>query len=396
MAAPVYIHSNNSNPQAQLPKMIASPILCTIRRALHHPLLQARSLSLSLCLGGAMAMAKVSPSPSPPCPSLSSPIMVSRFFTSSLCVPIRPAPHVLFTPRPSLSLRPRLTPRASATGSANGNGNGNGNVVPGVGFNVGFDRRSATGAELGVACAPSAGLGFGGSSRWVSSRMIRGVLVAAPLIFGALFGNAIASAAAEHSIGSSSLGLKVAAFLRGSGLSDEAIVAAVASLPALELRGAIPVGYWMKLPPQKTYALAVIGNMLPVPFIALYLEKFFNYVASSSEGGRKLVDKIITNTRRKAEPIEEFKWIGLMLFVAVPFPGTGAWTGAFAASILGMSFWESMSANFVGVLLAGILVNLVVSVGIREAIFVGIALFLLSLFMWRILRFFNQKKASDA
>ena len=91
--------------------------------------------------------------------------------------------------------------------------------------------------------------------------MIRGVLVAAPLVLmGALFSNAIASAAAaEHSIGSSSLGLKVATFLRGSGLSDEAIVAAVASLPALELRGAIPVGYWMKLPPQKTYAMAVIG-----------------------------------------------------------------------------------------------------------------------------------------
>jgi uncharacterized membrane protein len=135
--------------------------------------------------------------------------------------------------------------------------------------------------------------------------------------------------------------------------------------------------------------------MLPVPFIALYLEKFFNYVASSSGSGKKLVDKIITNTRRKAEPIEEFKWIGLMLFVAVPFPGTGAWTGAFAASILGMAFWESISANFVGVLLAGVLVNLVVSVGIREAIIVGIALFLVSMFMWRILRFVNQKKASD-
>lgn len=136
--------------------------------------------------------------------------------------------------------------------------------------------------------------------------------------------------------------------------------------------------------------------MLPVPLIALYLENFFNYVASSSDAGKKFVDKIITNTRKKAEPIEEFKWIGLMLFVAVPFPGTGAWTGAFAASILGMTFWESMSANFVGVLLAGVLVNLVVSVGVREAIFVGIALFLLSMFMWRILRFFSTKKASDA
>ncbi|XP_024360850.1 uncharacterized protein [Physcomitrium patens] len=238
-------------------------------------------------------------------------------------------------------------------------------------------------------------IGFGNSSKLFKAQIIRNVMVAAPIIIGALFGNAIVASAAEHSIGSSSLGLKVASFLRGSGLGDEVIVALVACLPALELRGAIPVGYWMKLAPLKTYALAVIGNMLPVPFIALYLDKLFNYVASSSEGGKKLVDIIVTNTRRKAEPIKEFKWLGLMLFVAVPFPGTGAWTGAFAASILGMSFWENISANFVGVLLAGVLVNLVVSVGIREALFVGFALFILSIFMWRILRFLNQKKASD-
>jgi len=89
--------------------------------------------------------------------------------------------------------------------------------------------------------------------------MIRDVLVAVLFMFGVLFGNATASAAAEHSIGSSSLGLKVASFLRKSGLFDEAIVVAIASLPALELRGAIPVGYWMKLTPLKTYLLSVVG-----------------------------------------------------------------------------------------------------------------------------------------
>lgn len=100
---------------------------------------------------------------------------------------------------------------------------------------------------------------LGHSSQWSNSRMIRDVLVTVLFTFGLLFGNATASATAEHSIGSSSLGLKVASFLRRSGLCDEAIVVAIASLPALELRGAIPVGYWMKLPPLKTYALSVLG-----------------------------------------------------------------------------------------------------------------------------------------
>jgi uncharacterized membrane protein len=142
--------------------------------------------------------------------------------------------------------------------------------------------------------------------------------------------------------------------------------------------------------------LLLCRNMLPVPFIVLYLEKLFRYVAARSEGGKKLVDKILTSTRQKAEPIQEFQWLGLMLFVAVPFPGTGAWTGAFAASILGFTFWDAISANFVGVLLAGVLVNLVVSVGLREALFVGIGLFTLSTFMWRILRFLKKGRSPDA
>ena len=88
---------------------------------------------------------------------------------------------------------------------------------------------------------------------------MQGALAAVPLVIGAFFRTTIASAAAEHSIGTSSLGLKVAKYLRGSGWCDEAIVAFIASLPILELRGAIPVGYWMQLPPLKTYLLAAAG-----------------------------------------------------------------------------------------------------------------------------------------
>ncbi|CAM6045488.1 unnamed protein product [Sphagnum compactum] len=205
-----------------------------------------------------------------------------------------------------------------------------------------------------------------------------------------------AALAATHSIGKSSLGLKVATFLRGSGWADEVVVAVIAMLPVLELRGAIPVGYWMGIPPLMTYVLSVFGNMLPIPIVFLYFEQLLEFVASRSARGKWLVNKIFKSTRQKAGPIQEFQWLGLMLFVAVPFPGTGAWSGGMAASILGMNFWDAMSANFVGVLLAGILVNILVSVGTREAVFMGIAMFTMSTFMWRILRFLQQKGNHEA
>jgi uncharacterized membrane protein len=137
-------------------------------------------------------------------------------------------------------------------------------------------------------------------------------------------------------------------------------------------------------------------NMLPIPVVFLYFEQLLEFVASRSARAKWLVNKIFESTRQKAGPIQEFQWLGLMLFVAVPFPGTGAWSGGMAASILGMNFWDAMSANFVGVLLAGILVNILVTVGTREAVFMGIAMFVISTFMWRILRFLQQKGNHEA
>lgn len=181
--------------------------------------------------------------------------------------------------------------------------------------------------------------------------------------------------AVEATIKASSLGLRFAAFLRGSGWSDEAIVFVMAMLPVLELRGAIPVGYWMHLDPFKLSVLSVLGNMVPVPLILLYMEKLLNLLSDKSSTAKQYFDGFLESTRRKSSPVQEFKWLGLMLFVAVPFPGTGAWTGAMVASVLGMPFWSAMSANFLGVVMAGLLVNLLVNLGVKYAVMVGIALF---------------------
>ena len=126
--------------------------------------------------------------------------------------------------------------------------------------------------------------------------------------------------------------------------------------------------------------------MIPVPFIILYLKKFASFLAGRSLSASRFLDMLFKRAKEKAGPVEEFQWLGLMLFVAVPFPGTGAWTGAFIASILEMPFWSAVTANFVGVVLAGLLVNLLVNVGLKYAIVTGVILFFISTFMWSLLR----------
>lgn len=127
-------------------------------------------------------------------------------------------------------------------------------------------------------------------------------------------------------------------------------------------------------------------NMVPVPFIILYLKKVAAFLTTKNEAASSLLDMLLDKAKRKAAPVKEFQWIGLMLFVAVPFPGTGAWTGAFIASILDMPFWPALTANLVGVVLAALVVNLLVNLGLKYAVVSAIILLVASTFMWSILR----------
>lgn len=200
--------------------------------------------------------------------------------------------------------------------------------------------------------------------------------------------------AAADSIRASGFGVKVATALRSLGWPDEAVVFALATLPVIELRGAIPVGYWLQLKPTLLTLLSILGNMVPVPFIVLYLKRLATFLAGKNSSASKFFDVLFKKAKQKAGPVEEFQWLGLMLFVAVPFPGTGAWTGAIVASILDMPFWSAVSANFVAVVFASLLVNLIVNLGLKYAIATGIALFFVSTFMWTILRSLKRSLSS--
>ncbi len=139
------------------------------------------------------------------------------------------------------------------------------------------------------------------------------------------------------------------------------VVFLISMLPLVELRGAIPYAVGMDLELVPSYIIAIIGNMLPVPFIFFFARKvlewgadkpviggFFTWcLEKGQKGGEKLTAKAGNGL-----------FVALMLFVGIPLPGTGAWTGTLAASFLNMKFKESVIAVILGVMLAGVIMGL--------------------------------------
>lgn len=153
-------------------------------------------------------------------------------------------------------------------------------------------------------------------------------------------------------------------------MTNYLIVFLVSMVPLIELRGAIPYAVMFDLPLLPSYLIAIIGNMLPVPIIYLFARKvlvwgkdkpavgkFFSFCLEKGEkGGKKLQEKAGRGL-----------FIALMLFVGIPLPGTGAWTGTLAASLLDMDFKSSILAVMLGVIIAGIIMGLA-SAGVFGAI----------------------------
>ena len=145
----------------------------------------------------------------------------------------------------------------------------------------------------------------------------------------------------------------------------------ISMVPLIELRGAIPVSQGFQLLLLQSYIVCVIGNMLPVPVIYLfarkvlewgkdkkYIGKFFTFcIEKGHKGGEKLKEKAGRGL-----------FVALLLFVGIPLPGTGAWTGTLAASFLDMGFKKSVIAVLLGVLLAGVIMG-IASAGVFTAIF---------------------------
>lgn len=131
-------------------------------------------------------------------------------------------------------------------------------------------------------------------------------------------------------------------------------------IPIIELRGAIPMGYILGMPWWLTYIISVIGNMLPVPFILLFVNKLIRWM---SESKVKLFNKFANFLLQKVEKnkgkIEKYGFFGVALFVAIPLPVTGAWTGSLVSAAIDLKFWKAMLSALIGVMIAGLIVTLV-------------------------------------
>jgi len=145
-------------------------------------------------------------------------------------------------------------------------------------------------------------------------------------------------------------------------LPKEYAVILVGMLPIFELRGAIPLGFYLNLPIFKTFILAILGNLIPViPILFLLkpvsdnLQRFFLF--------KKFFNWLFEHTQKKSEIIQKYEALGLAIFVAIPLPMTGAWTGAVAASLFKIKFRYAFWAITIGVLIAAVLVTLLCILG---------------------------------
>ena len=130
----------------------------------------------------------------------------------------------------------------------------------------------------------------------------------------------------------------------------------VSMIPVVELRGGIPFGVASGLPVWAAFIAAVIGNLIPVPFIIVYIRRIFQWMRQKMPRLNRLVDRLERKAHLKGQT--KFKYLGLMLFVAVPLPGTGAWTGSLAAAFLDMPLRKALPSVIVGVLTAGMAISI--------------------------------------
>lgn len=127
----------------------------------------------------------------------------------------------------------------------------------------------------------------------------------------------------------------------------------ISMLPVFELRAGIPWGIAHGLPLWQAFIISVLGNMLPIPFILLFLRKVFKWLKTVRRIG-PLIEKLERRAHLKGQKVEKYKALGLFILVAIPLPGTGAWTGALVASVLEIPIKKALPLIFAGVVVAGI------------------------------------------
>ena len=146
--------------------------------------------------------------------------------------------------------------------------------------------------------------------------------------------------------------------LTGIAFGKELLVFIISLLPILELRGGLLAAALLGLDPLPSYIISIVGNLLPIPFILLLINKILNKMRNSKKTKKiaEFLDKKVT--KRKGQ-IEKYGYLGIVLFVGIPLPGTGAWTGSLIASVLEMDKKKTFLSVLLGVIMASIIMMII-------------------------------------
>ena len=131
-----------------------------------------------------------------------------------------------------------------------------------------------------------------------------------------------------------------------------------AMVPVFELRGAIPIGVASGLPFWSAFLTALLGNLLPVPFLILFTRRIFEWLRKKSSFLERLVSRMEKKAASKEELLKKYELLGLCILVAIPLPGTGAWTGSLVAAVFDIRLKHAFPAIALGVLIAGVIVSI--------------------------------------
>ena len=140
-------------------------------------------------------------------------------------------------------------------------------------------------------------------------------------------------------------------------VSEQAVIFIISMIPILELRGGLLAASLLEVPALSAIPLCIVGNIIPIPFILLFIRQIFKLL-KKSRLFRRLIQKLEDRAMKKSDQIKKYEFWGLMLFVGIPLPGTGAWTGALIASLLEIDIRKSSLAIFGGILMATVIMYL--------------------------------------
>lgn len=154
-------------------------------------------------------------------------------------------------------------------------------------------------------------------------------------------------------------------WMTGTDLGKMLSTMMVSMVPIIELRGGIPFGVALGLPYAEAFIAAVIGNLIPAPFIIVFIRRIFEFMRKHMPRLNGLVDKMEQKAHLKGQKMQKYQYLGLWLFVAIPLPGTGAWTGCLAAAFLNMRLKYAFPAVFMGVLTAACIMTALTHVGVN-------------------------------